>query len=300
VELVESKEPYVARTSQALLLGLAEEGKPRKTDEWKTWWDDGGKALFQAAARVAPELPAAAGASGEKALRSRTRDMTQYFSKLRKRGLDLLLLIDVTVSMTEELERMRAQVTEITSFLELLLDGRARMGFVTYGDAVVKRVPLTKRLDAFAREVEQKVKIFDDKSDRTVPEGVSKALEDALAGDNRIGWRRNAFRTILLLGDAPPLDKDAARRLAALAKKKGYTINTLIAPPPAYAAGYPPKPIFEEIAKLGGGLSAELNTPEELITRILVFAFGSNQEQDLRRFVHAYREVTGKANAGEE
>ena len=56
---------------------------------------------------------------------------------------------------------------------------------------------------------------------------------------------------------------------------------------------------MEAIAKAGGGLAAQITDPEELITQILVFSFGSRHEADLRRFVHAYRDVTGAANRGE-
>ena len=49
------------------------------------------------------------------------------------------------------------------------------------------------------------------------------------------------------------------------------------------------------ITKAGGGMAVDLDNPEDLITRLLVLSFGARYEDDLRRFVTAYREVTREA-----
>ena len=148
-------------------------------------------------------------------------------------------------------------------------------------------------LDHFARAV-QEIKIFDDPNDKTIEEGIEKGLEATLS--KKTGWKKanNRIRTIVLLGDAPPLDPVRCRELATAAKEKGeITINALIAPPKY--AHKPAEGIFTELATLSGGLAAKVDKPEELITQILTASFGGQQEADIRRFVFAHREVTGRA-----
>ena len=296
LEVIDDREPYVARTARGLLDRLSGGHDAQSRSDWRRWWRDEGEALLLAAAQTPPPVAEADPGTVAK-LQTQSQDLNRYFSELRDRGLELLICIDVTSSMHDELDRVRAQVTEITSFMDLLLKGKVRMGFCTYDNEVVGRLALTSRLSAFARAVEQ-IEIYNNPANRTVPEGVHAALEDVLSAKNDYGWRKRAVRTILLLGDAPPGDPDRARELARQAGEHGFVLNALIAPPPPkYAAAWPPKPAFEELAALGGGVAAEIASPEELITQILVFAFGSRRRADLERFVRAYREVTGAANA---
>ena len=72
-------------------------------------------------------------------------------------------------------------------------------------------------------------------------------------------------------------------------------VNAIICEPPAKYASNPkwlPHKEFRELARLGGGIANELQNPEELIARLLVLTLGSKHEDDLKRFVHAYRAVT--------
>jgi len=303
LDLVDTREAWVQGATQELLRRLAGGGEPRSKAAWKKWWNTEGEALFVEAARQGPPPPpAGAGPSApvtSEGLGTRTRDVTTFMTQLRERGLDLVFLIDVTKSMTETLARVRGQVAEITAFMELLLPGKVRLGYLTYGDEVVERVPLQKNLPTFVRLVEGGVKLFDDPKDKTVPEGVEVALASVLSGDPPMGWRRESIRTLLLLGDAPPLQVEEAKRLAGEAAQAGFVLNAIITKAPAnYAAKWPAKPSFTEMATLGGGLAVELEEPEQLITRMLVLSFGSAHEADLRRFVAAYREVTGARGRG--
>ena len=154
---------------------MAGGGNARSRSAWKRWWKEAGEVTFLESARNPPDIviPENEEKASTERVATRARKVTQYFSKLRNQGLDIIFLLDVTMSMTDELLRMRQQVNEITSFMDLLLKGKVRMGFVTYGDDVVQAVPLTKKLGKFAREVET-IKIFNDPNDRTIEEGVAK------------------------------------------------------------------------------------------------------------------------------
>jgi len=296
--LADAREPYPERVAQELLVRLAGGGQGRSPSGWRRWWREKGEARFREAAAGPIALPAPEDAAvAVERLRTRTRDLTTYMSELRERGLDLVFVIDVTLSMTDELDRVRAQVAEITAFLDLLLPRKARLGFLTYGDSVVAVQPLTDNAGELVRAVER-IQIFDDPNDRTIEEGVSVALEAALSAENVLGWKRGPMPVILLLGDAPALDPDRARELAEQAGEAGFVINALVTEPPEKYAHTPANDEFAELAELAGGMAVEITDPEALITQILVLSFGSRHEADLRRFVAAYREVTGADDAG--
>ena len=308
LDLLADEIPYTNAGATVLLGRIAGDAVERDVAEWRAWFENAGQALLREALRAGPQDPAqgpsggGAGNPGGEALATKTREdqIRRFTSRLRKNGAEVMFVIDVTISMTDELQRIHDQVSEIVSFMQLLFneEGRktskkVRLGFVTYGDTVVLHLPLTNRLDHFARAVSE-IKIFDDKSDKTIEEGISKGLEAALS--RKTGWKRGNRRVkaIVLLGDAPPLDPQRCRELAEAAHEKGsIVLNALIAPPKY--AHKPAEPIFTELAKLGGGTAAKVENPEELITQILTASFGGQQEADIRRFVSAHREVTGRA-----
>src|SRR5690606_28165685 len=118
---------------------LAGDAERRTQAAWRRWWGEAGEARFQDAARRGPPPPPprAAGSRDDgprsaEDMTTRTRAITTYMSQLRDRGLEVVFVIDVTLSMTDELERVKSQVGEITSFMDLLLPDKVRMGFLTY------------------------------------------------------------------------------------------------------------------------------------------------------------------------
>src|SRR5262249_30311804 len=105
-----SSEPYVGRTSRAILAKLAGEGPGVEAGPWREWWRDSGeqKALEAAAKLKAnpPKLPEATGGD----VKTRARDVTTYWTQTRESGLDVAICLDVTPSMDKTLERVQTQV----------------------------------------------------------------------------------------------------------------------------------------------------------------------------------------------
>jgi hypothetical protein len=301
---VKGEDDYVKRTAHALLRRLAGKDLGLKEEPWRTWWRETGEKEFLETLRARDAgatrpLPATQGATGVGAKPSptRERDAARYITQARDQGLDVVIVMDVTPSMKDTLDRVRKQVKEITSFFQLLLGNKGRLGFVTYGDEIVAQVPLTDNLVQFARNVE-KLAIWDDPNDRSVEEAPNRALELCFDAKNPLRWRKGARRVVLLIGDAPMHRKDAKEcmELVEKAAGAGFILNTIICEPPAkYAknAAWRPHDEFRELARRGQGMAVELDNPEELISRLLVLTLGSKHEEDLRRFVRAYREVTG-------
>jgi hypothetical protein len=290
-----SSEPYVGRTSRAILARLAGEDRGADASAWRAWWKDAGeqRALDAAAKLQAnPPKPAAEPTGGD--VRTRARDMTTYWTQTREAGLDVAMCLDVTPSMDKTLERVQTQVKEITSFFQLLLKDRVHMAALGYGDDVAYTIPLQTDLATYVRELE-KFKIFDDPNDKTIEEGPDKALDKAISG---LKWRKTARRVLVVIGDAPMHREDETecyKRLDAAAKA-GFTISTIACKPPKKYAHVPPYACFQKIAEHGKGIAVTLEKPEELIARLLVLMMGSKYEKDLERFVVAYRDVTGASN----
>ncbi|MEZ6189466.1 MAG: VWA domain-containing protein [Planctomycetota bacterium] len=284
--LEERHEPYVPEVAGELLQRLAGDRVAREPEGWRTWWSEAGAEEARALARGPLPVPAAAGGAGEQ---TRVRELSTVISRVRKQGLEMVFLLDVTKSMGEELSAVKAQVREIVSLLSLLLDPKkVRLGFVAYGDEVVDAQPLIPPAK-FPDRLDE-IQIFDDPQDKTIEEGISVGLLATF--DRAMKWGRGARRrVVLLLADAPPLDPEQCRQIVRAAAAKDFVLSALIAPPPEYAKHKPPHAILEELAQLGGGEAAPLGSPEELLVHILTLAFGPSYVDDLRLMVHAYREV---------
>jgi serine/threonine protein kinase len=324
---LKSREPYLVNSAKELLKKMAGDkgpaGKPNK-GAWHSWWKAKGKKLFagvevkvetedkeseppfikpKAPKQDAPGSNEAVEKRGKK-VGTRTRknetrapppeNVVTFVTEIRERGLEVVFVVDITKSMTDELAKVREQVQELTGFFMHLLPQKTRLGMVTYDNDVVHVVRLTSRLPAFARFVGH-LNIHTNPKNQTFCEGVDKGLAKALSRRD-LGWLQKTFKTIVILGDAPPhlVDRPKSILLAKQAVMADILVNAIIAKPPKAIAGAEPIGPINDITKAGQGLSVELSSPEELITQMLTLSFGPKYEKDLRRFVDAYREVTAR------
>jgi len=132
------------------------------------------------------------------------------------RAMDLVLVLDTTGSMGDEMRYLQAELETIVARLKRdagNLD--LRIGLVVYrdeGDDYVSRAyPLTGDIGALRTTLAQQ----DADGGGDMPEAVDRALADASA----MSWRPDAAKVVLLVADAPPHERafgatlDAARRL---------------------------------------------------------------------------------------
>lgn len=315
VEICGAKESWPRRNARELLTRLVPGAPDSEASEHavKRWFKERGEAALKRGERPPPAQPPGARKADPKAAPKpgeakdkarpiatrerldRSKEPARYFTEVRERGLEVVFVVDVTSSMSDELERVRRQVQELTGFFLHLLPKKVRLGLVTYDNAVVGALRLTGRLSAFAR-VAGELEVYRNPNNRTWCEGLDKGLETAL-NRRSMGWLRKTMKSVVILGDAPPHAADRARtvKLAAAAKQAGVTVSAIITPPPKVVPGAEPHGPIRAITKAGGGMAVDLDNPEDLITRLLVLSFGARYEDDLRRFVTAYREVTREA-----
>ena len=121
--------------------------------------------------------------------------------------LDLMLVIDTTGSMGDEIQYLQSELSGIIGALRAAHPGLdLRVGFVFYRDVqdvyVTHTVPFTRDVRSAQGELIQQGA----GGGGDYPEALEQALVRAAGQD----WRTDAVKTMLLVADAPPHDADVA------------------------------------------------------------------------------------------
>lgn len=146
--------------------------------------------------------------------------------------LDVVYLHDVTGSMQDEMSQLQATTEQVMAMLEEEYGQSPRMirvGGVLYrdrGDAFVTRVIDFDTPGGFSQRFQQ----FYANGGGDKPESVNAGLEDAL----RMGWRDDAIKVIVLVGDAAPHDYqddpwDRYLNLSREAARQGVRLHAISA-----------------------------------------------------------------------
>lgn len=134
--------------------------------------------------------------------RARTDPRSEWGRALAAAGgespVDLVLLVDLSESMTAEVESARIA---LRAMLPALLSARPgwRLGWIGYRDEVADRMPLAADAAALVESLGR----WRAEGGGDVPEALDEALFEAF----RVGgfpWRREARHRFIVLGDAPP------------------------------------------------------------------------------------------------
>lgn len=142
--------------------------------------------------------------------------------------LDLLLTLDATGSMGDEMRYLQAELVAILDRVRAAQpDLDIQAGFIVYrdrGDAyVVKDVPFTSDLDAFKSAL----------GDQAAQGGgdMPEAMHEALTRGLDFAWREDAVKINLLVADAPPHDEHIAAtwQSGLISRSRGIHIVSLAA-----------------------------------------------------------------------
>ena len=153
------------------------------------------------------------------------------------RKFDLLLAIDTTGSMGDEISYLKSELRQILADLRRSHPGLdIRLGLIAYrdeGDIYVTRTyPFTADLDSMQANL--RAQYADGGGD--YPEAMDLALARAVAQD----WRPDAVKSLLLVADAPPHDENIGKtwRAAEAARAKRIQIVPVAASGVADTAEY--------------------------------------------------------------
>ena len=145
------------------------------------------------------EVAIAAGSGGQQV------QFTQRTDAVGARKLDLMLVIDTTGSMSDEIRYLQAELQSILASLRARHPGLdIRVGFVFYRDVgddyVTQTVPLTRDFARAQTELGQRWA----GGGGDYPEAMDQAMIRAAGQD----WRPDAVKSLLLVADAPPHDEN--------------------------------------------------------------------------------------------
>lgn len=163
-------------------------------------------------------------------------------------ALDLVLVLDTTGSMGDEMAYLQAELASILTRLKRdagNLD--IRIGLVVYrdqGDAYVTRsFPLSRDVDAVQATLDRQ----DADGGGDTPEALDRALIEA----GRMQWRPDAARAVLLVADAPPHREALGATLGAVEhlREQGVRIVPVAASGVEDSAQY----VMRAMAVLTGG-----------------------------------------------
>jgi hypothetical protein len=154
---------------------------------------------------------------------SQRQSVTVRSGAVPVRKFDLLLAIDTTGSMGDELNYLKSELRSILTDLRRSHPGLdIRLGLVAYkdeGDVYVTRTyPFVSSLDAMQSNLQSQYA----EGGGDYPEAMDLALARAVAQD----WRPDAVKSLLLVADAPPHDEniDRAWHVAEAARAKRIQI----------------------------------------------------------------------------
>ena len=131
----------------------------------------------------------------------RTVTITLPIAGRAPEALDLLLAIDTTGSMTDELSYLQVELDSIVASLRRIRPGTdIRVGLVVYRDEGDEYVTRRFELTGDLASLRQKLGAQQASGGGDYPEAVDRAFAEA----NRFDWREDAAKVMLHVADAPP------------------------------------------------------------------------------------------------
>lgn len=210
----------------------------------------------------------------------------RHIGQLRGAGLEVVLVLDATDSMTPYIEQGKKRLHEILDMVNGLVPN-ARFGIVAYkdygddyGPDAVKSVAITNDVAAIRKFIDEIVA----GGGADIPEPINEAVRTATSTE-QMGWDRRRRRVIILVGDSPchPSGRKAAFGAAAAFAKQGGTVN-VIDVGGAGAQGAQRKnvqPDLAGVAEAGGGEAFLLRDTDAFWRHLIVSVFGQRFEQDV-------------------
>lgn len=224
-----------------------------------------------------------------------------YVANLREGGLDVMFVVDATGSMRWVIDEVKTRIEDIVDTVRMLVP-IARFGIVAYRDYdspgfTTREQVLTfsmARLHRFLADLDAE---GGGSMQEAVAAGVRVAVEEA-------GWRSSAKRLIILIGDAPPHERDfdALKARVQQFARDGGQITTLDVSHEANPAltearvgrevnrvffRDAPMTAFRIIASAGGGDAATLDGDVRLTRRLVVLIMGQQFASEMQALLEA-------------
>ncbi|MHC4599821.1 MAG: HEAT repeat domain-containing protein [Planctomycetota bacterium] len=256
------KHAYAAHTFFQALRSLTKEHLPEDQPSWKAWWKEAKEKFGRKATPLEVSIPA----------------FQVYLKELRSKGLDLVFVLDVTGSMGAELEEAQRRTGDIVRILRRVIPS-LRVGFVAFRDDVASDEKLSLTFDY--EEVSIRLNKLEASGGGDINEAVCLGFESALREQ---GWRKEARKVIVLVGDAPPHEPKKAALIAFLANREmGVEFSSI----ETHVTDVVHLPSFVEVAALGGGQVVRLDETRDLLRHLVISALGPEWRAEAERVIEA-------------
>jgi Mg-chelatase subunit ChlD len=203
--------------------------------------------------------------------------------RLNRSGIDLMVVIDTTDTMSGTVKAFVGDAAKLWDFLHKHVPN-TQAGVVSYRDTkannpdefeyVIKGWPLTSDRDVFLGNV----KDLNAKGGGDIPEAVYEGLKEAMENG---GWRDDAIRIVILVGDAPPHkeNKGMERTLTLVTdwnRKAGGVLHAID------TTGWNKLMYdFIDMAKVGGGESISLHEEKDIVPTMIPLILGAKYRDRL-------------------
>lgn len=188
--------------------------------------------------------------------------------RLRRDGLDVVIVFDSTGSMSGEIDTVKDQIQRIGGVLMQLVP-KTRISLCTYRDEsdeyLVKGLPLSTSVNQLREYLDQ----CRAGGGGDNPEAVEAGLDWAI---HKNSFRPRARKIILVFGDAPPHRQQLGRCLDLAEEfrgQQGGIVSTVT------CRAQRRMDEFIEIAQAGGGEAFLTANEREIMTQLIVLVFGS-------------------------
>ena len=218
-----------------------------------------------------PESGAAAWSAWWRSKRERREGGFRYsVEDLRRRGIDLVLVIDATGSMASLIQATKRRLEMVVQGLRRVVpDLRVRVVF--YRDRGDSFLTLSCELTHDTRLLEDFIACVPAGGGGDSAEAVLAGLRNAI---KKTPWRDKSQRVILLFGDAPPHEDDEALIETVVGEHKGVVHAIDVTGYGQERRVSQPLASFARIAKWGGGAFVRSGNDHELLREILVLTLG--------------------------
>ncbi len=224
-------------------------------DAWKAWWD--------ARAGRAPKPGA----------------FRYHVEDLRRKGIDLVLVMDATDSMSPVIQSTKRKIEAVISGLRRVVPD-LRVRIVAYRDEGDAFLTIGSPLTHDPRMLEDFLACVPTWGGGDLEEAVLAGLRDAI---ERTPWREGTQRVIVLVGDAPPHDREMPLVEAVCKEFKGMIhvadVGTYGGEEGGAGRGGEagaPLGAFVSIATWGHGFAVVLEDETALLKSLLVLTLGPN------------------------
>ncbi len=228
-----------------------------------------------------------------------------YLGDLRRKGLDVVLVIDGTGSMSLVIQDVKARMRELVAAIHRLVP-TARVGMVVYGGKgeVIQSQPLTlspAKLEGFLGSIGAS---GGDEWEENVREGIATAID-------KMAWRTYAKKVIVLVADSPPSKADfaATREMIQGFRTRNGTFNAVdlshleherferAFDQKVHGDDGTSKPIgalpqfyretqlaYQVLTRDGGGAMHSLDSNEQINQQVMLLAFGDQWRDMIEAF----------------